>query len=230
MESAHLAPVTISQTKQNHQNKRNRRIRHNTESSPPQFLPTMPQNLRALALLLLLTSSLVSSHRANSLDTAATTNICIVGSGIAGSSLAHFIKHYTCNNDNDNNSPDHPSCIDDIRIFERNGIPGGRMATVTIGSDTFEAGGSILHPKNLHALRFSSMLNLTHKPKSESDSDSWFGIWDGSRFVFKTLQPPASSSSFFWKTIYSLLNDFLLFWRYGFSLIRMNGFVEVRFF
>lgn len=100
------------------------------------------------------------------------------------------------------------------------------MATVTIGGDTFEAGGSILHPKNLHALRFASMLNLSHKPKSESDSDSWFGIWDGSRFVFKTLQPPARSSPFLYRKIYSLLSDFLLFWRYGFSLIRMNTFVE----
>ncbi|ONK55718.1 uncharacterized protein A4U43_C10F290 [Asparagus officinalis] len=177
--------------------------------SPPRL------NLTLLFFFLLLSS----------LQATTDTNICIVGSGIAGSSLAHFIKHFTCT-DPQNPNPGSCSWIDDIRIFERRAVPGGRMATVTIAGDTFEAGGSIIHPKNFHALRFASMLNLSHSPESDEESDSWFGIWDGSRFVFKTLQPPPSWSSFVVKKIYSLLNSLLLFRRYGFSLIRMNGFVQ----
>ncbi|KAJ0972076.1 hypothetical protein J5N97_020035 [Dioscorea zingiberensis] len=148
--------------------------------------------------------------------------ICVIGSGIAGSSLAHFIKHYTCS------TPGRTQCLDDIHIFERRDRPGGRMATVTIGGDVFEAGASIIHPKNLHALRFASLLNLPHKskPASSDDSDSWVGIWDGDKFIFETLRPPPASSSSLYRKIHSLLNSLLLFRRYGFSLFKMSAFVK----
>ncbi|KAH7685318.1 prenylcysteine oxidase / farnesylcysteine lyase protein [Dioscorea alata] len=147
--------------------------------------------------------------------------ICVIGSGITGSSLAHFIKHYTCS------SQARTQCLNDIHVFERRGHPGGRMATVTIGGDVFEAGASIIHPKNLHALHFASLLNLPHKPKPASgDDDSWFGIWNGEKFIFKTLPPPPPSSSALYRKLYSLLNSLLIFKRYGFSLLKMNAFVK----
>ncbi|XP_008783319.1 farnesylcysteine lyase [Phoenix dactylifera] len=160
----------------------------------------------------------------------AAPGVCVVGSGIGGASVAYFLKQYTC-------AEKGGLCVNDIRIFERRGRVGGRMATVTIGGDTFEAGASIIHPKNLHALRFASLLGLKRKTKasevdpnsnasSSSSSSSGFGVWDGERFVFKTLPPPPSSSSAIYRMIRELLNSLLLFRRYGFSLLRMERFVK----
>ncbi|CAA6660412.1 unnamed protein product [Spirodela intermedia] len=123
--------------------------------------------------------------------------VCIIGAGIAGSSLSHFLKDYS------------GGAVDDIVILERNGV----------------AGATILHPKNLHALNFTSFLGLKPSLQRSSASSSWLGIWDGSRFVFQTLPPPPDSSSALYKKIHSILNSFLLFRRYGLSLLRMQSFV-----
>ncbi|KAJ8618791.1 hypothetical protein MRB53_014977 [Persea americana] len=173
------------------------------------------KHLRASLLLLLLLLLLSSSPTLSSPPHS--HRICVIGSGIAGSSLSHFLKTYSPN----------PNSLQ-IKIFERNPIVGGRTATVTIAGDTFEAGASIIHPKNLHALKFTSLLNLPIKTQSnKSDSSSWFGIWDGSRFVFKTLQPPnPKSGPPFYAKIVSFLNSLLVFGRYGFSLLRMERFVD----
>ncbi|PON64211.1 Prenylcysteine oxidase [Trema orientale] len=45
-----------------------------------------------------------------------------------------------------------------IRIFKRNGVVGGRMAIVNVSGDIFEAGASILHPKNFYALEYTTSL------------------------------------------------------------------------
>lgn len=145
--------------------------------------------------------------------------VCIIGGGIGGSSAAHFLRrrHY-----------DGP-----IRMFERNAVVGGRMATVTLaGGHTFEAGASILHPKNYHALGFAGLLNLSIEIDGDDDCES-LGIWDGHRFVFKTLPCSmiAGSTNFkllvvLQKKIISLFNSFLMFLRYGFSLFRMVTFTE----
>ncbi|XP_027334694.1 farnesylcysteine lyase isoform X2 [Abrus precatorius] len=151
-----------------------------------------------------------------------TATVCIVGAGIGGSSVAHFLRKY---------SPDSTPATK-IRVFERNGVVGGRIGTVTVAGETFEAGASILHPKNLYAVDYVKLLNLKVKlPRSESLS---FGIWNGNKFVFKTvkiscnlpiidelLKPP------FVNTLVSLVNSVFMFVRYGFSLLKMQNFVEV---
>ncbi|KAK9292445.1 hypothetical protein L1049_020417 [Liquidambar formosana] len=135
--------------------------------------------------------------------------VCIIGSGIGGASLSYFLRH-------------HSAGVGQIRVFERNGIVGGRMAIVSIAGETFEAGASILHPKNYHAANFTKLLNLTVKKPSLSSSS--IGIWDGKRFLFKTLR---SDSKFpFVQRIVSITNSILLFVRYGLSLLRMESFVE----
>ncbi|KAF5960671.1 hypothetical protein HYC85_001880 [Camellia sinensis] len=140
--------------------------------------------------------------------------VCIIGSGIGGSSVAHFLRQY---------SDQSPPPIGQIRIFERRGRVGGRMATISLAGDTFEAGAVMLHPKNYHAVNFVKFLNLTVKQDDEDDSFS-FGIWDGHKFVFKTLD---SNSKFpFFQKIVSLLNSFRMFFRYGFSLFKMSNFGE----
>ncbi|XP_022159245.1 farnesylcysteine lyase isoform X2 [Momordica charantia] len=147
----------------------------------------------------------------------ATPTVCIVGSGIGGSSVSHFLRHYA--------AAYNASTGFNIRIFERHNIVGGRMATVNVAGDTFEAGASILHPKNLHALRFTDLLNLTLKKPSSPDSLS-LGIWDGHRFVFKTLNGGLASKIPLLAKILQLWNQLLMFFRYGFSLLRMEDFVE----
>ncbi|KAJ6419352.1 hypothetical protein OIU84_029458 [Salix udensis] len=98
------------------------------------------------------------------------------------------------------------------------------MATVTIGGDAFEAGASILHPKNYHASNYTDLLNLTGKIPSSSESSISLGIWDGNGFVVKTLN--ANSNWGIVNKIVSFFNGIYLFMRYGFSLVKMEGFVD----
>ncbi|XP_059656315.1 farnesylcysteine lyase [Cornus florida] len=166
----------------------------------------MKQKVLTIFIVSLLILSLPSSS-------AEPTNVCIIGSGIAGSSVAHFLRQY-----------DDPSRIGQIRIFERNGVVGGRMATVSVAGQTFEAGASILHPKNYHALNFTKSLGLKIKKPSSSSSSLALGIWDGHKFTFKTLT--SDSKLPFVQQIVSLTNSILMFVRYGLSLFRMSNFVE----
>lgn len=98
------------------------------------------------------------------------------------------------------------------------------MATVTISGQTFEAGASILHPKNYHAVNFTKLLNLKPKDPPSSEESTAFGIWDGSKFVFKTIS--ISSTVPFVQKIVSLANSVMMVLRYGLSLLRMESFTE----
>ncbi|KAJ6740924.1 FARNESYLCYSTEINE LYASE [Salix purpurea] len=138
--------------------------------------------------------------------------VCIIGSGIGGSSVAHFLRRYSTNH--------HPK----ILIFERQAAVGGRIASVTIGGEAFEAGASILHPKNYHAWNCTNLLNLTRKRPSSSEGSFSLGIWDGDGFVVKTLN--LKSSWGIVNKIASFFNGICLFMRYGFSLVKMEGFVD----
>lgn len=100
------------------------------------------------------------------------------------------------------------------------------MATVTLGSDTFEAGASILHPKNYHAVNFTRLLNLSRRRPPSSESSLSLGIWDAKtkRFVVKTLS--VDSKLPFVQKFVSIANQLYLFGRYGLSLLKMESFVE----
>ncbi|CAK9183677.1 unnamed protein product, partial [Ilex paraguariensis] len=161
--------------------------------------------------LTILTFSFLLSSTLSSQSEPTPPTVCIIGSGIGGSSVAHFLRTYS-----------NPSHLHQIRIFERHGVVGGRMATVSISGETFEAGASILHPKNYHALNYTKLLNLkVNEPSSSSFS---LGIWDGHKFLFKTLY--SNSKLPFIQQIVSAANSILMFVRYGFSLFKMNNFVE----
>ncbi|KAL9254252.1 Farnesylcysteine lyase-like protein [Drosera capensis] len=163
----------------------------------------------AAALLLLLTFSSAASA-------ASASTICIIGSGISGSSLSHFLRYHSSHL-----SPD--SSISTIHVFERNAVVGGRMSTISLSNHTLEAGASILHPKNYHAVRFRDELGLRVKGKVEEDSDT-IGVWDGERFVFKSIIVDSKSTVV--RKVVEKVNAVRLLWRYGFSLMRMQSFVE----
>lgn len=98
------------------------------------------------------------------------------------------------------------------------------MATVTIANNTFEAGASILHPRNYHTSNFTQFLELKKRFSDDDDSES-LGIWNGKEFVFQTWSSDWGFSLV--DKVVSILNSFKLFWRYGFSLLKMQNFVEV---
>lgn len=99
------------------------------------------------------------------------------------------------------------------------------MATVTISGEIFEAGASILHPKNFHASNFTKLLNLKRKTPSSSESSISLGIWDGKKFLFKTITIDSKISIV--QKMVSFANSLYLLLRYGFSLFKLNTFVEV---
>uniref|UniRef100_A0A2P2J4M1 Prenylcysteine lyase domain-containing protein n=1 Tax=Rhizophora mucronata TaxID=61149 RepID=A0A2P2J4M1_RHIMU len=174
--------------------------------------PAKPKLFPLLTLLLLLSPSLLTSQ----LEPPSLPTICVVGAGIAGSSFAHFVRHYF--------HPD-PSSAARIIMFERNPVVGGRMATVTIAGETFEAGASILHPKNYYAGNFTELLHLKRKLPPSSESSLSLGIWDGEKFSLKTLT--VESKIPLVQKIVSFANSVYILLRYGFSLLRMQSFVEI---
>ncbi|KAG9439695.1 hypothetical protein H6P81_019860 [Aristolochia fimbriata] len=163
-----------------------------------------------LFLFLLSVSFTLTGRSSATTRVVSSPSICVIGGGIGGSSLAYFLKSYS----SDQN-------ISSIRIFEKSGVVGGRMATVEVAGDKFEAGASVIHPKNMHAIRFAQLLNL--KKKTRKDDASSIGIWNGQKFIFKTVSLPPNSR--FGKII-SFLNSLLVLKRYRWSLFRMHRFVE----
>ncbi|XP_047960485.1 farnesylcysteine lyase [Salvia hispanica] len=163
-----------------------------------------PQITTLLLCAILLSQSLAHSH-----------TVCIIGGGIGGASVAHFLRHY---------SP--PGAISQITLFERHGVVGGRLATVTIAGETFEAGGSIIHPKNYYAWNYTLLLGLRPEVPSDSDDSLSLGIWNGREFVYKTLN--CNSKLPIVQRLVSIANSIIMALRYGVvSLFRMNSFIEV---
>ncbi|KAF8660050.1 hypothetical protein HU200_058136 [Digitaria exilis] len=144
----------------------------------------------------------------------ASADICIVGAGISGASTAFFLTNYTSSIHG--HGPQ-------LRVFERRHRVGGRLATVAVAGDRFEAGGSIIHPRNLHARRFADLLGLAVEAAGDDD---WLGIWDGKSFLFQTLRPLPPGTSWWRRKLHALLNSLLLLRRYGLSLLKMDRFVQ----
>ena len=70
--------------------------------------------------------------------------VAVVGSGIGGSSAAHFIRKGL-------------GAKVDIDVYEQHGEIGGRMAVVEMDGKTFEAGGSVIHESNKYLTQFCEL-------------------------------------------------------------------------
>ncbi|XP_053320077.1 prenylcysteine oxidase 1 [Spea bombifrons] len=121
--------------------------------------------------------------------------IAVVGAGIGGSSAAYFLrqkfgKHVQ------------------IDLFEK-GEVGGRLATVDMEGGQYEAGGSVIHPLNLHMKTFVKELGLSVR----APSDSLVGIHNGEDFVFQ-------------ESHWFIVNIVKMLWRYGLNFLRMYMWVE----
>ncbi|XP_070285525.1 prenylcysteine oxidase 1 [Myotis yumanensis] len=121
--------------------------------------------------------------------------IAVIGAGIGGTSAAYYLRQ---------------KFGKDVKIdlFER-GEVGGRLATITLQGQEYEAGGSVIHPLNLHMKRFVKDLGLS----TIQSSGGLIGVSNGDTLVFE-------ESSWF------IINIIKLIWQYGFQPLRMHMWVE----
>ncbi|MBN3302501.1 PCYXL protein, partial [Amia calva] len=95
-----------------------------------------------------------------------------------------------------------------IDVYEKATV-GGRLATVTVNHQEYESGGSIIHSLNLHMQDFVKQLGLKYR-KSVAGKTA---VFNGEEFILE-------------ETDWYLLDLFRLWWRYGFSFIRLQMWVE----
>ncbi|NXN78782.1 PCYOX oxidase, partial [Bombycilla garrulus] len=86
---------------------------------------------------------------------------------------------------------------------------GGRLNTLDVEGDAYEAGGSVIHPLNLHMKHFVKELGLSAIPVQGGLA----GVYNGEEFVFE------ESSWYF-------INLLKLLWHYGLNPLRMSMWVE----
>ncbi|XP_043844287.1 prenylcysteine oxidase 1 [Dromiciops gliroides] len=152
-------------------------------------LPGPPLPPPLLLLLLLLCGPVLGELRAPP------EKIAVIGGGIGGTSASYYLRQKFGKEVK-------------IHVFERRKV-GGRLATLNVEGQDYEAGGSVIHPLNLHMKRFVKELDLA----SLQVSDGLMGIYNGENLVFE-------ESSWF------IINMIKLVWHYGFQFLRMHMWVE----
>ncbi|EDO41014.1 predicted protein, partial [Nematostella vectensis] len=119
--------------------------------------------------------------------------VAIIGAGIGGSASAFFTRELL-------------GSSAEIDVYEASNRVGGRLDTVEVAGQRFEAGGSIIHSANQHMQSFVSELG-------DNENSSLLGIYNGTAFVFMGSR---------WK----IVNYAKLIWRYGFDLITMDNWIS----
>ncbi|XP_060043146.1 prenylcysteine oxidase 1 [Erinaceus europaeus] len=121
--------------------------------------------------------------------------IAVIGAGIGGTSAAYYLRQ---------------KFGKDVKIdlFEK-GEVGGRLATLTVLGREYEAGGSVIHPLNLHMKRFVKDLGLS----AVQMSGGLIGVYNGESLVFEESQ-------------WFIINMIKLIWQYGLQSLRMHMWVE----
>ncbi|CAF1168096.1 unnamed protein product [Rotaria magnacalcarata] len=125
------------------------------------------------------------------------THIAIIGAGIGGIATAYWLKYYL----NDSVA---------ITIYESDQV-GGRLRTLNIDEVEYEAGGTIIHDKNLYMKRLVDELGL--KQLNHQSSFSYLITDDGSQTLFSTLS----------RYIPSI---FHVIWRYGLDAFRFKFWLD----
>uniref|UniRef100_UPI00358FF787 prenylcysteine oxidase-like n=1 Tax=Myxine glutinosa TaxID=7769 RepID=UPI00358FF787 len=136
-----------------------------------------------------------SEHAEYLVELWAKEHAAVVGAGIGGSAAAYFARQEF--------GPDIA-----LDVFEA-GTVGGRLATIDVNGKAYEAGGSVIHPLNLHMVEIAKSLGL----KQQKISEKKFAIFDGTDFVFV-------------ESDWYIINILRILWRYGFSYLRMQLWVE----
>ncbi|XP_056427430.1 prenylcysteine oxidase 1-like [Hyla sarda] len=149
------------------------------------------------ALPSMLTGFILCSLRATALQDLRhpPNRIAVVGAGIGGTSAAYFLRQKF----------GHHVQID---IFEKGEI-GGRLSVIEMEGNHYEAGGSVIHPLNLHMKSFVKELGL----KTRLPNGDLVGIYNGDEFVFQESE-------------WYLINVIKMIWNYGLNFLRMHMWVE----
>nr|CAD7201263.1 unnamed protein product [Timema douglasi] len=124
------------------------------------------------------------------------TEAAIIGGGIGGTSAAFFIYDLFGSNGAQ------------IDLYESNRI-GGRLATIEVNNQKYEAGGSILHPRNKYMSDFVKLFGL----KKRINDNFRYGIYDGEEFVFTESQ-------------WEIMNYIKLVWRYGLGPLKLQNYID----
>nr|DBA32055.1 TPA: hypothetical protein GDO54_007805 [Pyxicephalus adspersus] len=119
----------------------------------------------------------------------------VVGAGIGGTSTAYFLRQKFGKDVQ-------------IDVYEK-GEVGGRLATIEIEGNQYEAGGSVIHPLNLHMKAFVKELGLG----TRTPSGDLVGIYNGDDFVFQESE-------------WFVINVMKMLWNYGLNFLRMYMWVE----
>ncbi|XP_067326816.1 prenylcysteine oxidase 1-like [Anolis sagrei] len=148
-----------------------------------------------LAAFLLLFSSLLLQTSATQDLRRPPSRIGVIGAGIGGTSAAYFLRQKF--------GKDVP-----IDVFER-GEVGGRLATIDLEGKGYEAGGTVIHPLNLHMKHFVKELGLS----VVQGHGGLLGIYNGDELVFE-------------ESGWTIWNFLKLLWHYGLNAIRKSMWVE----
>uniref|UniRef100_A0A8D0G6W1 L-amino-acid oxidase n=1 Tax=Sphenodon punctatus TaxID=8508 RepID=A0A8D0G6W1_SPHPU len=125
-------------------------------------LPCARRLLSALAIGMMLAGS--SSAAAGD---APPGKIAVVGAGIGGSAVAHFLQQ-------------HFGPQVQLDVYEKDSV-GGRLAMVTVNKQQYECGGASIHSLNLHMQDFVKLLGLRHRREVAGKS----AIFSGEHFVLE---------------------------------------------
>ncbi|XP_044007427.1 prenylcysteine oxidase-like isoform X2 [Aphidius gifuensis] len=126
--------------------------------------------------------------------------IAIIGGGIGGASASHFIKLKFDGNEDLK-----------IHLFEPNKI-GGRLATIFIDGNEYEAGGSIIHSRNRLMKYFVNLLGLKETPYSDANAKK-FAFWNGNELIFKSSN-------------YQVVTLTKLVYQYGLQPFQLNHYID----
>ncbi|NWS36828.1 PCYOX oxidase, partial [Polioptila caerulea] len=119
----------------------------------------------------------------------------VVGGGIGGSATAYFLRQKFGRSVQ-------------LHVLEKAAV-GGRLDTLDVEGAAYEAGGSVIHPLNLHMKHFVKELGLS----VNSGQGGLAGVYNGEEFVFE-------ESSWY------IINLLKLLWHYGLNPLRMSMWVE----
>lgn len=128
--------------------------------------------------------------------------IAVVGGGIGGSLVSHFIDELL------------QTRVEnlEIHVFDVNKTPGGRAAVIELEPGLkVEYGASIIHSKNQHLVNLSKKFGL--EESGSAYGSKTFAIFDGKDFLLQSSE-------------YKIITMWRLLTRYGFSLFYMESFTK----
>ncbi|ESO83268.1 hypothetical protein LOTGIDRAFT_236715 [Lottia gigantea] len=124
--------------------------------------------------------------------------IGIIGGGIGGTSTAYYLK----------------SLFGDgchIDLFESERV-GGRLANINIDGYDYEAGGSIIHPKNKYMVEFAEKFGF----KQSASLDGKMALYGPSGIILETSS-------------WNFVTMAKFFWRYGMDIWNIGSFLKENF-